>query len=62
MAKITQKDLHKTLNNPLIEAVEQVGNLLSLGSWPKDKRISMQLVEFEKNIIKKRGKTEHGSL
>lgn len=62
MTPKTEKKLHKTLDNPLFQAIEQVENLLSFGgkSWSK-KRISAELVQYEKNIISKRWTKEHHS-
>ncbi len=57
----TNTDLQKTLENPLFQAVEQVGDLLSVSkkSTNKSSHISQKIHNYEKNIIEKRGSTPH---
>jgi hypothetical protein len=54
-------DLHNTLENPLFEAIEQVGDLLSISkkSSSKAAQISPEIHQYEKSIITKRGSTPH---
>ncbi|USN56759.1 MAG: hypothetical protein H6766_07200 [Candidatus Peribacteria bacterium] len=61
IAQNPTNDLHQTLNNPLFQAVEQVGNLLSVSkkSPSKAAQITPEVHEYEKIIIKKRGSTPH---